>query len=54
MNFSDALKMIISGALGTTGFALLYRINKKRLVSVTIGGGLTCLVVCGLLLAAFK
>lgn len=44
MSFYDALRMIVSGAVGTSGFALLYRVNKKRLVFIAAGGGLTCLL----------
>ncbi|MCM1544126.1 MAG: threonine/serine exporter family protein [Ruminococcus sp.] len=44
MELKEALTIIISGIIGTTGFALLFRIQPKKIVFASIGGGLTCLV----------
>lgn len=48
MDLKQALILILSGTAGTCGFSLLFRINKKRVLLATIGGGLTCVmyVIC--------
>ncbi|MCM1365601.1 MAG: threonine/serine exporter family protein [Faecalibacterium sp.] len=44
MDIKEALTIIISGIVGTTGFALLFRIQHKKIIFAAIGGGLTCVV----------
>lgn len=44
MNFKEALTIILSGLIGSGGFALLFRIRKERIFLATIGGGLTCVI----------
>ena len=44
MELKEALTIIITGIIGTCGFALLFKVNPKRIIFATIGGGLTCVV----------
>lgn len=44
MDINEALRIIISGLIGTFGFTLLFRSNKNRVVISTIGGAITCFV----------
>ena len=44
MDMNEALRIIISGFIGTFGFTLLFRSNKKRVIISAIGGALTCAV----------
>ena len=36
--------MVLAGIVGTCGFALLFRMTKKKIIWAVIGGGLTCVV----------
>lgn len=44
MDINEALRLIISGFIGTLGFTLLFRSNKNRVVISALGGALTCAV----------
>lgn len=44
MQLKEALIIILSGTIGTTGFAMLFRIQPKKIVFAAIGGCLTCVV----------
>ncbi|MGN0467678.1 MAG: threonine/serine exporter family protein [Acutalibacteraceae bacterium] len=44
MQLEQALTTIIAGTVGTFGFSLFFRMNKKKIVWAVIGGALTCLV----------
>lgn len=44
MELKEALTIVISGLIGSGGFALLFRVRKERILLATIGGGLTCVV----------
>lgn len=44
MDMNEALRIIISGFIGTFGFTLLFRSNKNRVIISAIGGALTCVV----------
>lgn len=44
MDLKQALIIVISGLAGTCGFALLFRMTKKKIIWAVIGGGLTCVV----------
>ena len=44
MDINGALTIILSGMVGTIGFSILFRSDKKRIVCNAIGGALTCLV----------
>lgn len=44
MDYIEALKIIVSGAIGTLGFSLLFKSNPKRTVFNALGGMLTCIV----------
>lgn len=44
MDLRQALILVLSGAFGTCGFALLFRMTKRKIIWAVIGGGLTCVV----------
>lgn len=44
MTWQQALITVLSGTVGTCGFSLLFRINKKHVSFAVIGGFLTCVV----------
>ncbi|MGN0447171.1 MAG: threonine/serine exporter family protein [Acutalibacteraceae bacterium] len=44
MDIQQALRIILSGMIGTFGFSLLFRSNRNRVIASTIGGVLTCLI----------
>lgn len=44
MDINEALRIIISGLIGTFGFTLFFRSNKNRVVISTIGGAITCII----------
>ena len=44
MDISEALRIVISGLIGTFGFTLLFRSNKNRVIISTIGGAITCII----------
>ena len=44
MDYIEALKIIISGTIGTLGFSLLFKSNPKRTFFNALGGTLTCIV----------
>lgn len=44
MEFKQALIIVFSGIIGTLGFALVFRMTKKKIIWAVIGGGLTCVV----------
>ena len=44
MDISEALRIVISGLIGTFGFTLLFRSNKNRVIISTIGGSITCII----------
>ncbi len=44
MLMKEALTIIISGMLGTIGFSILFKSDKKRIFCNAVGGALTCLV----------
>ncbi len=43
-NIYEALRIVFSGMIGTLGFSLLFRSNRKFLIWNSVGGALTCLV----------
>ena len=44
MNYIEALKIILSGTIGTLGFSLLFKSNPKRTFFNALGGAITCIV----------
>lgn len=44
MDLTEALKIIISGTIGTLAFSMIFRANKKRVFCNCIGGAITCAV----------
>lgn len=44
MDLNEALRIVISGLIGTFGFTLLFRSNKNRVIISAIGGGITCII----------
>lgn len=44
MELKQAIIIVLSGLVGSFGFALFFRMSKKRVPFAAIGGGLTCLV----------
>lgn len=44
MDIKQAIIIVLSGFVGSIGFSLLFRMNKKKIIFAAIGGGLTCLV----------
>ena len=48
MDLKETLIIILSGTIGTIGFSILFKSDKKRILCNAVGGALTCLlyVVC--------
>jgi uncharacterized membrane protein YjjB (DUF3815 family) len=48
MDLKETLLIILSGTIGTIGFSILFKSDKKRILCNAVGGALTCLlyVVC--------
>lgn len=44
MDYLEALKIILSGTIGTVGFSLLFKANPKRTLFNALGGTITCIV----------
>lgn len=44
MTFNQAVLTVLAGTVGTCGFSLLFRINKKHVSFAVIGGFITCVV----------
>lgn len=44
MDYMNALRIIISGLVGTLGFSLLFKSNPRRTVFNALGGAITCVV----------
>lgn len=44
MNANEIFRLIFSGFIGTVGFTLLFRSNKKRVIISSLGGALVCAV----------
>jgi uncharacterized membrane protein YjjB (DUF3815 family) len=44
MDYMNALRIIISGLVGTLGFSLLFKSNPKRTAFNALGGAITCVV----------
>ena len=44
MDFRETLIIVLSGMIGTIGFSILFKSDKKRILCNAIGGALTCLV----------
>lgn len=44
MDLKQTLIVVISGFFGACGFALLFRVHKRRIIWATVGGGLVCIV----------
>ncbi|MBQ4267189.1 MAG: threonine/serine exporter family protein [Clostridia bacterium] len=44
MDYIEALKIILSGTIGTLGFSLLFKSNPKRTFFNALGGTITCIV----------
>ena len=44
MDVKQALIIIVSGMVGTIGFSVLFKSDKKRIFCNALGGGLTCVV----------
>lgn len=44
MDFIQALRIIISGTVGTLGFSMVFRANRSRVLFNCIGGAITCAV----------
>lgn len=44
MDLDEALRIIVSGTIGTIGFSLLFKSNPKRTLFNALGGALTCVI----------
>lgn len=44
MTLQQAVITVLAGTVGTCGFSLLFRINKKHVIFAVIGGFITCVV----------
>ncbi len=44
MELKEALITVFAGIIGTLGFSLVFRMNKKKIVWSVLGGCLTCIV----------
>lgn len=44
MEIYEALKIVLSGMIGTLGFSLIFRAHKSRILFNCIGGAITCIV----------
>jgi len=44
VDYIEALKIILSGTIGTLGFSLLFKSNPKRTFFNALGGTITCIV----------
>lgn len=44
MDLKETLIIVLSGMIGTIGFSILFKSDKKRIVCNAVGGALTCLV----------
>ena len=44
MDMNEFIRIVVSGLVGTFGFSLLFRSNRKRVIISTLGGALTCAV----------
>lgn len=44
MQLNEALRIVLSGLIGTFGFTLVFRSNKNRVIISTVGGVLTCVI----------
>ena len=44
MDIREVITIVLSGMLGTIGFSVLFRSDKKRILCNAVGGALTCLV----------
>ena len=44
MDMNEAIRLVLSGLIGTFGFTLLFRSNKNRVIISTLGGALVCAV----------
>ena len=44
MDIREVITIVLSGMLGTIGFSILFRSDKKRIFCNAVGGALTCLV----------
>ena len=44
MDIREMLTIVLSGMLGTVGFSILFKSDKKRILCNAVGGALTCLV----------
>ena len=44
MDYMNALRIVISGLVGTLGFSLLFKANPKHTAFNALGGAITCLV----------
>lgn len=44
MDIRQAVITVLSGIVGTLGFSLVFRMNKKKIIWAVIGGALTCVV----------
>ena len=44
MDIKEVITIVLSGMLGTIGFSILFKSDKKRIFCNAIGGALTCLI----------
>lgn len=44
MDLKETLIIVLSGMIGTVGFSILFKSDKKRIVCNAVGGALTCLI----------
>lgn len=44
MDFNEFIRLVLSGFVGTVGFTLLFRSNKKRVLISSVGGAITCII----------
>ena len=44
MDLRETLTIVFSGMVGTIGFSILFRSDKKRILCNAIGGALTCFI----------
>ncbi|MBO5937691.1 MAG: threonine/serine exporter family protein [Clostridia bacterium] len=44
MDFREVMTIVLSGMLGTIGFSILFKSDKKRILCNAVGGALTCLI----------
>lgn len=44
MDFKQAIIIVLSGFVGSLGFSLFFRMNKRKIIYAALGGAITCVV----------